>query len=213
MCSTSINDYLAALTREIFNHELSTSTCFIPLSECAIINGETLSKYHSTSMFHYLDTGNITDNVIMSYQEISFDNLPSRAKRLVNKGDVVFSTVRPNQLHYGILTSIPENCIVSTGFAVIRSKDDRISNEVLYLRLSDPNIIEYLQGVAESSTSTYPSITPNDLAEISIPILPNKKFQSLLKSLFLLIDSNQKQNYMLEEARTKMLELLLSSNK
>ena len=70
--------------------------------------------------FLYLDTGNITKNIIENIAR--YDNvaeLPSRARRKVMKDDIIFSTVRPNQCHYGILSNPPSNLLVSTGFTVI----------------------------------------------------------------------------------------------
>lgn len=210
-----INDYLDKLAREMFEHEaIMYDVATIPLSKFAEINKDSLSGKTHNQIFHYLDTGNITKNNIKSYQKFRYEELPSRARRLVKDGDMVYSTVRPNQLHFGLLTSVPENCVVSTGFAVIRSTDNRISNEIIYLSLSDSKVIEYLQGVAESSTSTYPSITPNDLGNIEIPIISDNT-QKTLKLIFNIINSNQCQNRILNDVREKLMGLLFNydSNK
>ena len=207
--NTKINDYLGKLAREMFEHEANMyDTVTMSLSKCTLINKGSLSSKTHDQVFHYLDTGNITNNYVKSYQRFRYEELPSRARRLVKEGDVVYSTVRPNQLHFGLLISVPENCVVSTGFAVIRSKDSRISNEIIYLSLTSSNVIEYLQGIAESSTSTYPSITSNDLGNIEVPIISDN-IQKTLKLIFKIINSNQCQNRILNDLRERILEFLL----
>jgi type I restriction enzyme S subunit len=64
---------------------------------------------------------NITENKIESIQMIYLDNekLPSRARRKVDANDILYSTVRPIQRHYGRLKNTPENFLVSTGFTTI----------------------------------------------------------------------------------------------
>ena len=206
------NDYLGKLAREMFEHEANMyDTVTMSLSKCTLINKGSLSSKTHDQVFHYLDTGNITNNYVKSYQRFRYEELPSRARRLVKEGDVVYSTVRPNQLHFGLLISVPENCVVSTGFAVIRSKDSRISNEIIYLSLTSSNVIEYLQGIAESSTSTYPSITSNDLGNIEVPIISDN-IQKTLKLIFKIINSNQCQNSILNDLRERILEFLLKRN-
>ena len=58
-----------------------------------------------TSPILYLDTANITDNQIEKLQLLNpnIDEIPSRARRSVVKGDIVYSTVRPNLKHFGLL--------------------------------------------------------------------------------------------------------------
>lgn len=70
---------------------------------------------------YYLDTGNITENHIEKIVKLDplVDKIPSRAKRKVKKGNIIYSTVRPNQKHYGYIDKEYDNLLVSTGFIVI----------------------------------------------------------------------------------------------
>ena len=99
--------------------------------------------------------------------------MPSRAQRPVQSGDIIYSTVRPNLCHYGII--IDEDCsdiVVSTGFAVIRSSHNDVSTLLLYCWLIDENVTTELQQLAEMSKATYPSIVVDDIKSIKIP-MPN----------------------------------------
>ena len=104
------------------------------LGDICQTNKEQYSKKDNFSNVIYLDTGNITENTIqeLQYITIGIDKLPSRARRKVYNNDIIFSNVRPIQLHYGILKNPPMNMLVSTGFTVITSNDDLCNAQFLY---------------------------------------------------------------------------------
>ena len=72
------------------------------LKDICKTNASSYSSNDNYSFVNYLDTGNITQNVIDEVQfiDIEKDKLPSRAKRKVKYNSILYSTVRPNQLHY-----------------------------------------------------------------------------------------------------------------
>ena len=134
-------------------------------------NYSNYSKNDSFESIYYLDTSSITENKIEELQHliVGEDTIPSRAKRKVTNNDIVYSTVRPNLKHYGLIKNPPENMLVSTGFTVIKSKDINIENELLFLNLTSDENTKYLHAKAEMSVSTYPSIKPEDILEIHFP--------------------------------------------
>ncbi len=162
---------------------------WLSLEAIADLNPEAYSIKEKWGYINYLDTGNITDGVISSIQKIDLeqDELPSRARRKVKAGDVVFSTVRPNQRHFGILHSPLPNMLVSTGFTVIRSNKTDISNELIYLLLSDSSFVEKMQQIGEQSVSAYPSVKPTDIATCQIPFMDSMDYfqmQKVICSMF-----------------------------
>ena len=179
------------------------------LGEVVICNSENLKSNSGLKFINYLDTSSLTDNKVEDYQflRLDIDEIPSRAKRIVKENDIVFSTVRPNLRHFGLLKNIPENLVVSTGYCVLRSNNDLISNEYIYLVIIQEDVLQYLQGKAEMSVSTYPSITSDDLLDIKICIPNNsidsmKKFIEFYNSIEILNKQNQK--------LTQLQSLLLS---
>lgn len=176
----------------------------VTLGEVAIINDRQITKNHSLPFIDYLDTGSVTDGRIDSWQRLvpCCDKIPSRARRLCLPGDIVYSTVRPNQRHYGMLHELPENAIVSTGFAVIRADETTAHNEYVYWYLAQDHIVEQFQATAEHSTSAYPSIKANDLEGLSIrlpPIHEQKKIAAILSALDKRIELNRQMCETLEE--------------
>ncbi len=181
------------------------------ISDVAIINGRTISKNFPYSEIEYLDTGSITEGKIENYQTYSIKDAPNRAQRIVNENDIVYSVVRPIQRHYGILHNVKPNTIVSTGFAVISC--DKISHHFIYTLLTQPEIIEYFDMVAEASTSAYPSLKPSDIGnfQFQMPAKDNlKRFHVLVESNWNKIKSNTHQIRTLTQLRDTLLPKLMS---
>ena len=174
-------------------------------------NPETLSSNDNFKSILYLDTSNITNNRINELQELDLENdeIPSRARRKVKYNDIIFSTVRPALKHYGIIKNLPENLIVSTGFAVFRVKELNLFPELVYSFLTDEKTINFLQAKAEMSVSTYPSVTSDDIMNLDFA-KPNEKVLDLARDIFKskddFINLKNKENQKL----TELKELLLS---
>lgn len=176
------------------------------------INKKTITKNHKFDSIEYYDTSSITENIFSNPEILTnIDAIPSRAKRLISNYDIVYSTVRPIQRHYGIFKKANYNTVVSTGFAVITAK--KINPLYLYFYLSQTDIIEFLNTIAESSTTTFPAFNPSLLneLEIEIPSLDTQtKTASILSSLDEKIELNRQTNQTLEViAQTLFKEMCL----
>ncbi|MCK9451994.1 MAG: restriction endonuclease subunit S [Bacteroidales bacterium] len=181
-------------------------------------NYNSISKSNNYNQIKYLDTSSLTQNYISSLQNLNCetDKIPSRAQRIVTKNDILYSTVRPNQCHYGIIKEPNENMIASTGFAQLSSKEQGLSNDLIYTFITSYWVTKRLQKIAELSVSAYPSISPTDILELRIA-LPKDKSINLLKSInkqldnsYNLINYNQKQNQQLTKLRDWLLPMLMN---
>lgn len=182
------------------------------LGEVCEINTDNLSSKDQLEKISYLDSSSVTENEFGECQMLVFgkDEIPSRAKRKVKYNDIVYSTVRPNLKHFGLIKQDVDNLIVSTGFAVIRSKEKSIGNELIYMILADDSNTEILQGIAEMSKATYPSITSENIMDIKFPIPDDLSvFQDLNIQLRTVFDS---ENYYHIEIKklTEIQSLLLA---
>ena len=220
-----INDNLEAQAQTYFSLIFSDKDVEKPLpqgwkvakvGDYCVDNVANISKADNFETILYLDTGSITSNYIVELQKLNLltDEIPSRAKRKATHGDIVYSTVRPNLRHYGILHNPPENLIVSTGFAVLHNKGLEVTNEFLYMWLTNKSILDYLQAIAENSVSTYPSLNVSDLMNVKI-IVPVtevlEKITHFLASIFSAISENNRQIQVLTRSLDTLLPKLLSS--
>lgn len=171
-------------------------------------NQDTYSLKENWQFVNYLDTGNITMNRIDKVQHIntSMDKLPSRARRKVKSNSIIYSTVRPNQLHYGIIKEQPENFLVSTGFTVIDVNMEKAVPDYIYYVLTQKEITEHLQAIAEQSVSAYPSLKPSDIENLEV-LLPDIDTQKATVAILGVIDEKIKQN---TEINNNLYEQMLS---
>ena len=167
----------------------------VRLGEIVKTNQSTYSPKENWQFVNYLDTGNITMNKIDEIQYINTakDKLPSRARRKVKTNSIIYSTVRPNQLHYGIIKEQPDNFLVSTGFTVIDVNYDKAVPDFIYYALTKQEVTEQLQAIAEQSVSAYPSLKPSDIENLEL-MLPDKKTQERIVATLRSIDEKIKEN-------------------
>lgn len=174
----------------------------VRLGDMVEINKNNLGKNFEYENILYLDTGSITRNQISLLQTFHISNAPSRAKRLLGKRNIVYSMVRPIQRHFGFIENPPKNLVVSTGFVVIEEKENSLIDlKYLYYFLTLDEKVEFFESIAEGSTSTYPSLKPSDLAELTIPLPPlerQKEIAEILSSFDDKIDFLHRQNHTLE---------------
>lgn len=178
-------------------------------------NKNSISKTNNYSYINYLDTGSLTENVISEYQIITdTDALPSRAKRIVQKNDILYSSVRPILKHYGIIKSPKENMIASTGFIILSSKKNPKYNDFFYNYIISESNLNKLVSIAASNVSAYPSINPDDLLDLYIPVPTGYEllddFIANIEPIYETISLNQKENEELTKLRDYLLPLLMN---
>ena len=171
------------------------------LGDVADINSESVGKRYPHSKILYLDTSSVTENSFSELQRFNLSDAPSRAKRIVQDGDIVYSTVRPNLKHFGYIKNPAKNTVASTGFAVVRAKEN-IDSRYLYYWLAADERTEYLTAIADSQTSTFPAFNPSVLAELRVD-LPDletqKKIADVLGTIDEKIELNRQMNETLEQ--------------
>ena len=124
--------------------------------------------------FSYLDIGSIgTGRLKAKPERIRFLSAPSRARRVVRKGDTIVSMVRT---YLKAVWHAEESCddlIASTGFAVLTPQPGTLPKFVSYVCQSDTftNRVS-----AESVGIAYPAIAETRLAtiDVSVPPLPEQ---------------------------------------
>ena len=152
------------------------------LGEIVDFNKRSLNKSDLIKEIIYLDTSNITENVISDTVTLNVADAPSRAQRKVEHYTIIYSTVRPRLKHYGILKSPDSNLIVSTGFVTIDLKTEYkgyIDPRYLYLLLTQPSITEYIGNIADTAVSAYPSINLSDISDLSFNF-PESRIQNMI---------------------------------
>ena len=115
--------------------------------------------------FRYVDIGSVTyERGITGYQELRFEDSPSRARRKVSVGDTMISTGRTYLKAIAIISD-SENVIVSTGFAVY-TPDEAIYPQYLYYFCKSEGFVQEID--KNSYGIAYPAINTDLLSRICI---------------------------------------------
>ncbi|MBC3379015.1 restriction endonuclease subunit S [Serratia fonticola] len=163
-----------------------------------VISDTTDSDYE----LEYVDIGSVSSlQGIEKTENMTFSKSPSRAKRLVQDGDVIISTVRTYLEAIAPINNPPPNMVVSTGFAVIRPRASLDKGFASYCMRASGFIKEV---VARSVGVSYPAINASDL--ISIPV-PNCPFSEQSKIATFLDHETMKIDDLIEKQQ-QLIELL-----
>jgi type I restriction enzyme S subunit len=131
--------------------------------------------------FIYVDLESVVDGRLMQRREISRASAPSRAQRVIERGDILFQTVRPYQRNNMFFDRNDGNYVASTGYAQLRFSQNA---RFLYQMLHTDSFVGAV--LARCSGSNYPAINPSDLSLIlvSLPQEPEQqKIADCLSSL------------------------------
>ena len=162
---------LAPITDDEKPFDIPESWEWVRLGEITYNNGQKKPN----EKFSYIDIGSI-NNI---YQELNIEEkilnankAPSRARKIVKYGDILYSTVRPYLHNMCIINKeFSEEPIASTGFAVI-SCTDSLFNKFLFNYLRSPAFDEYANHGDNAKGIAYPAISDTKMNLALIPLPP-----------------------------------------
>ena len=179
------------------------------LGEIADINKKNINKNNAPKQINYINITSVSPGRINEIETMDFDDAPSRARRLVKHGDVIWSTVRPNRKSYGLIMNPIEDLVASTGFAVISA--NKTDYSYLYHVLTTDDFVHYLTNNATGSA--YPAVNTNDFKNADI-VLPEKniveRFNSIVEDMLFEKENLQQKNINLCKTRDLLLPKLIS---
>ncbi len=138
------------------------------------------------SNFVYIDIGSINNSCQkLSNKEtiLTPKQAPSRARKIIKKGDIIYSTVRP-YLHNTCIIDKDFSLepIASTGFAVL-SVFNGVSNQFLFNYLISFSFDAYANDSENSKGVVYPAINDNRLYKALIPLPPINEQQRITNKI------------------------------
>jgi type I restriction enzyme S subunit len=189
-------DYTKLSTKKF---DLPTNWKVVKVKDLARINELSITQKVNMKMIEYIDIDSVENGRILNVQHLALTSAPTRARRIVRNNDILISTVRPNLKHFAFIKNAKQNTIASTGFAVITAY--KVNPRFLYYYLTSKPFTTYLTQIAETSTSAYPSFTPDVIenAELLLPPpLEQNEIAEILGSLDDKIELNCEMNKTLE---------------
>lgn len=153
--------------------------------------------------FFYIDISNINTSD-GSYEKTAIRNAhaPSRARKKLERFDVIVSTVRPNRNATSLILEDADNLVCSTGFAVLKAT--KINPYYLFVFTKTSYFIDQL--VRQTSATMYPAVNESDVLNVGLFIPSEKdqqKVERIVKDAFLLKKEAEEEH---QEATTTFLK-------
>lgn len=165
------NKKYAMITEEEKVYDIPETWIWMRLNDIVFNHGQK----NPDKLFAYIDIGSI-DNKKQQLNDkeniIEASKAPSRARKIVRDGDILYSTVRP-YLHNMCIVDNRFTCnpIASTGFAVMACCKS-VYNKYLFYYLLSPWFDAYANDASNSKGVTYPAINDDKLYKAIVPIPP-----------------------------------------
>ncbi|MFM1926480.1 MAG: Type restriction enzyme specificity protein [Actinomycetota bacterium] len=164
------------------------------------------------SIFTYVDLGSVDSKVkaITSPSQVNGLDAPSRARQILQTGDVLVSTVRPNLNSVALVPEQLDGSIASTGFTVLRPKK-KLDSGYLFHWVRSPRFIREM--VRRATGASYPAISDAIVKSSDIfvpPIDAQKEISERLDFLDSLLDDLNVANSKIEELALSLYESAFS---
>ena len=183
----SANDLVASLERLIAKkraikqglmQELLTGRTRLPgfsgewervlLRDVAIVDPDSLSSATTPAeeVIDYISLEDVSTGSILGSRPYRFSDAPSRARRQLRSGDVLFGTVRPNLQSHARYPGGLRNPVASTGFAVIRSRARTTESSFLAQWVLSTEVMAQIDRIIAGSN--YPAVSSTDVRNLEL---------------------------------------------
>lgn len=121
--------------------------------------------------FTYIDVSSVSNTSfsIEETSEVRGKDAPSRARRPVRSGDVIFATIRPTLLRVAIVPDLLDNAICSTGYFVMRP-GPKLDNRFLFYWLFSSEFQAEME--SRQKGASYPAVNDSDIRDQQVPLPP-----------------------------------------
>lgn len=126
-------------------------------------------KIEDRGLIDYIDISSIDNEKkkLIGFQTMPFDESPSRARKVVKKGSILVSTVRPNLNAIAMLENdTPNISVASTGFCVLDCKDD-VDNRFIFNFCKSKKFIDDM--VSKATGASYPAVSDKIIRSALVP--------------------------------------------
>jgi type I restriction enzyme S subunit len=181
----------------------------VPISDLAI-NVTDYSKCNHEQVV-LINSSDVTEGHFDHHILSPNKDLKGHFKKRFQKGDILYSQVRPRNRHWGYCTFDADNYLASTQLMVIRNKEEIIPNILLYQYIIDDKVWMDFTLKTETRSGTFPQGNYEDLSSIKVPFGADmNKISSVLENLYTRIYNNAQESRRMAELRDTLLPKLMS---
>lgn len=147
-----------------------------------------------------INTSDVLEGKCLNHHKEPNENIKGQFKKTFQKGDILYSEIRPSNKRFAYIDFDAIDYIASTKLMVLRA-NEKIRPLYLFYILQSQSVIDELQMLAESRSGTFPQITFSELSLLTtaLPDIESQdKIINILKSLDDKIELNRRINANLE---------------
>ena len=176
------------------------------IQEICKVDAKSLSAKTSPDYeFEYISLSDVDSNSFdISTSHQIFQTAPSRARRIVSKGDVVISTVRPNLRGFFLAKEDKKDLIASTGFAVLTPTecDSQYLLSCFFSQIVSKQFYSLVVG------SNYPAVNSSDVAKLKLAVPPLAEQRKIAEILGVWDEAIEKQSRLIERLEVRKRALM-----
>lgn len=151
------------------------------ISELAEVDPEVLSSATDLSEeIDYISLEDVSRGRLLASTRLAFAEAPSRARRVIREGDVLFGTVRPNLQSHLYFEGGFRRPVASTGFAVVRATRENDPRFIYFSLMSDRTQTQVDRIIAGSN---YPAVSSRDVRALSVLAPPPREQRAIAEAL------------------------------
>lgn len=133
----------------------------------ALVTEKTDPRRRGVGQFQYIEISDVdVESCSVRAKSVPCADAPSRARKLVRAGDVLISTVRPERRTIGVVDTMLDAAVCSTGFAVLRPKG---IHPLILARLLQSDFAN-AQILRNESGISYPAVAEECILEVILPV-------------------------------------------
>ncbi len=178
------------------------------LADLARLNPESWSSRNAPDCIRYVDLANTKWGSINDIQEFTWEDAPSRGRRVLRRGDTIVGTVRPRNGSFALIDR--DSLTGSTAFAVLRPATPT-ERELVWCAATSQDAIERLAHLADGGA--YPAVRPRAVLDTAVA-LPDARvrlaFSSLAAPLVNRMGATHRESRTLASLRDTLLPKLIS---
>ena len=133
--------------------------------------------------FDYIDISAVDNRTkrIRGISTVKTNEAPSRARQVVKPDDVLVSTVRPALNAVAMVPDRLSNPIASTGFCVLRARNDLLDSNYLFNFVVSKPFVQIL--TSRQRGGSYPAVSDEDILSLQVPLPPLSEQQRIVEIL------------------------------
>ena len=207
--NNKINADLEEMAQAIFKKWLSECTDEVTIGELSL----NVTNYEKTNAEKVvlINSSDVTEGYFDHHNYSPNKNLKGHFKKRFQKGDILYSQVRPRNRHWAYCNFEANDYLASTQLMVIRNNPSLITSILLYQYIISDNVWKEFTLKTETRSGTFPQGNYEDLSQIRVPYNSDVEgISNQLETLYAKMFMLEKENSRLSLLRDTLLPRLMS---